>query len=163
VSFPVKRLPVRRAGAGSAVALALVLAGCGSNGSSVSPATQRVEIRDTLGTFLRALAAADGTAACRELTPTGQASVIHAIGPELTNFGINTCAQVVHVTGAQLTPKLRRELTTATVGAVTLAGSSATVQWSAITSPAGDVGAFFGHPKPVRLVEVKGGWEIESL
>jgi hypothetical protein len=145
------------------VALALVLAGCGSSGSSVSPAKQRVEIRNTLSRFLRALATADGTAACRELTPAGQASVIHTIGPELTNFGINTCAQVVHVTGAQLTPKLRRELTTATVGAVMLLGSTATVQWSAITSRAGEVGAFFAHPKPIRLAEVSGSWEIDAL
>jgi hypothetical protein len=49
------------------------------------------------------------------------------------------------------------------VGAVALDGSAATVQWSAITSPFGDVAAYFGHPKPVTLTELAGYWEISSF
>jgi len=113
--------------------------------------------------MLRDLADADGQAACERLTATGQASLIKAIGPELTNFGINDCAQVVHITGRQLSPKLRRELRHATVGRVAVHGSNAIARWSAITSLDGDLAAFFGHPKPVTLVEVDGRWLISGL
>jgi len=147
-------------GGAAALTLAAVLAGCGA---SASPTAQSGEIRDTIRTFMRGLAEADGARACRVLTPAGQASVIKTVGPELKNFGIDTCAQVVHLTGIQLTAKLREELASATVGAVALHGSTATVRWSAITSPGGDVGAFFGNPRPVTLVDVDGVWRISSL
>jgi len=162
MDFRSARLRVRRAGAGAAAALTVValLAGCGT---SVSPATQRAEIRGTLDTFMRELAAGDGTIACERLTSAGQASVIHTIGPELANFGIDTCAQVVHLTGTQLTPRLRGELAGVMVGAVAVHDSTATVRWSAITSPAGDVAAYFGRPKPVTLSNVDGVWRISAL
>ena len=67
------------------------------------------------------------------------------------------------MTGSELTARLRRELASVRVGAVALDGSAATVQWSAITSPFGDVAAYFGHPKPVTLTEPAGYWEISSF
>jgi hypothetical protein len=112
---------------------------------------------------MRELAAANGKVACEGLTAAGQGSLIQTIGPELGNFGIETCAQVVQVTGVQLAPKVRSELASVTVGAVTLHGSTATVQWAAIVSPAGNVASFFGHPKAVQLADVDGFWEISSF
>jgi hypothetical protein len=147
-------------GAVVALAVALLLAGCGA---SVQPAKQRLKIRATLTTFMRELAAANGRVACQGLTPAGQASVINTIGPELGHFGIDTCAQVVEITGGQLTPKLRRELENVTVGSVTLRGSTASVKWAAIVGPSGSVASFFGHRGAVRLLDVHGFWEISSL
>jgi hypothetical protein len=153
---------VGRSALGAVVALALAsqLTGCGK---TVPPATQRVKVRSTLSTFMRELAAANGKVACEGLTAAGQDSLIRTIGPELGNFGIETCAQVVQVTGFQLTAKVRRELASVTVGAVSLHGSTATVQWAAITSPAGNVASFFGHPTAVKLADVDGFWEISSF
>jgi len=112
---------------------------------------------------MREFAAADGTAVCDRLTSRGQESVIQTIGPELTHFGINGCAPVVRVTALQLTRKQRRELRQATVGAVALNGPNATVPWSEISSPGGDVAAYFGRSKPISLVQSNGTWLIDSL
>jgi hypothetical protein len=78
--------------------------------------------------------------------------VIGAIGPELANFGIDTCSQTVAVTGSQLKEKLRQALLGVRVGAISVTGSRASVSWSQITSPGGDLAAFFGHPKTMRLL-----------
>jgi hypothetical protein len=156
---------VRLLVAGALVAFVSLLAACGGGGATTttSPVAQRAEIRGAIRTFLRGLAAADGASACSVLTPAGRKSVIAAIGPELKNFDIHGCEQVVHWTGIQLSAALRRQLKTAVVGAVALAGATATVQWSAITSPAGDVAGFFARRKPLSLVEVDGAWRIGSI
>jgi hypothetical protein len=151
-------------GPAAALALAaLILTGCGGGAKGSSAATQREAVRATLRTFLRELSVGHGQIACEGLTSAGASSVIGVIGPELGNFGINSCAQVVQVTGSQLTSKLRRELASAKIGAVALHGSGATVAWSAITSPGGDVGAYFGHPRPVRFAYLRGYWYISSF
>ncbi|HEX4034952.1 MAG TPA: hypothetical protein VHX66_10965 [Solirubrobacteraceae bacterium] len=142
--------------------LTSLLAGCGG-GSSVPPARQRAAIRATVRTFMRELAIANGKVACEGLTVAGSQSVIATIGPELGNFGINSCAQVVSLTGGQLSAALRRELASVTVGAVALHGSNATVRWSAVTSRFGDVAAYFGHPKAMILSEIRGFWYINRL
>ena len=147
--------------AAALVALALLPAACGSK--QASPAEQQAQVRTAVAGMLHDLAAADGRAVCAGLTEAGQASVIKAVGPELTNFGIDDCDQVVHITGTQLTPKLRAELRHATVGDVSLQGDTATVQWSEIRSPGGDLGAFFGHPRALTLVDVNGTWLVSSL
>jgi hypothetical protein len=148
----------------AAMALAaVILAGCGGGAREPSAAAQRNAVRATLATFLRELSAGHGQIACEGLTAAGASSVIGVIGPELGNFGIDSCAQVVQVTGSQLTPALRRELASVRIGAVALHGSSATVAWSAITSPGGDLGAYFGHPRPVRFAYLNRFWYISSL
>lgn len=154
--------PSRAARAGAlALAAAALIAGCG--GSGVPTATQRALIRATVRTFMRELAIANGTVACEGLTVGGQGNLIGVIGPELGNFGIDSCAQVVQLTGSQLTPRLRAELETVTVGAVAVSGSNATVRWPAITSPRGDVAAYFGHPPPIRLSYIHGFWYISAF
>jgi hypothetical protein len=149
--------------AGAVVVAAVLLAGCGGRGGAPSAATERRAVRATVRTFMRALAAADGASACAALTGSGQSSVIATIGPELGNFGIDSCAQVVQVTGAQLGAGLRRELAGAQVGAVALHGVRATVRWSAVTSPSGDIAAYFGRAEPIDLVETDGSWKISAL
>lgn len=114
-------------------------------------------------TFLRELAVGNGKVACEGLTVSGSASVIATIGPELGNFGINSCAQVVSLTGGQLSAALRRELATVAVGAVALHGSRATVRWSAVRSRFGDVAAYFGHPRALTLSDIRGFWYISRL
>jgi hypothetical protein len=149
---------------GAAIVLLLLASACGAtHAAPPSPAVQLVEVRTTIRAFMRALAAADGNAACSRLTPHGQASVIGAIGPELKNFGVTGCPAVVHMTGIQLSARLRRELRTVRVGAVTLESSSAAVAWSEISSRAGDVAAFFDRRGSVRLEQVGGAWQIDSL
>lgn len=112
---------------------------------------------------MRELALANGKVACEGLTVAGSQSVIATIGPELGNFGINSCVQVVSLTGGQLTAALRRELANVSVGAVALHGASATVRWSAVTSRYGDVAAYFGHPKALILSEIRGFWYLSRL
>ena len=147
--------------AGAVFVAATVLAGCGGGG--VPPGTQRREVRATVRTFIRELAAADGATACAALTSHGESSVIATIGPELGNFGIDSCAQVVHVTGTQLSPALRRELASVQVRAVSLHGARATVRWSAVTSRFGDAAAYFGAARAIELVYADGSWKISSL
>jgi hypothetical protein len=155
--------PVRATATGCllAIALAGVLAGCGS--SRPPSGTQRSAVRATIRTFMSELAAGNGKVACEGLTLGGQSSMIAVVGPELGNFGIDTCAQVVHVTAVELTTSLRRELASVAVGAVELHGTSATVPWSSIHSPAGDVSAYFGHAKPLELDEIRGFWYISRF
>jgi hypothetical protein len=143
------------------VALALLLAGCGAK--HVSQAAQRTQVRTTVVSFLRDFAAGDGQAVCARLTTSGRTSLIKTVGPELANFGITRCDQVVHVTAMQLPAKIRDELRQATVGAVVLKGSTATVEWSEIGSSEGDLGAFFGHPRALTLVAVKDAWLVSAL
>ena len=141
--------------------MALLVCSCGG-ANPVAPSA-RAHIRATIVTFMRELAAANGKVACEGLTDSGQNSVIGAIGPELANFGIDTCAQTVAVTGSQLTAKLRRALLAVRVGSVSVTGSSAIVSWSQITSPSGDLAAFFGHPRTMRLRATGGFWQIDRL
>jgi hypothetical protein len=157
----VARSRATRSWAAALAALALLAAGCGGGG--VSAAAQRKAVRATIVTFMRELAAGDGKVACGGLTAAGQNSVIHAIGPELANFGLFTCDQAVTVTGSQLSARLRRALLEVRVGAVALSGSRASVRWSEVSSAGGDLAAFFGHPPALRLVQTKGFWQIDSL
>jgi hypothetical protein len=143
------------------VALALLLAGCGSK--HVAPTAQRAQVRATVASLLHDFAAGNGQAVCARLTTAGETSLIKTVGPELVNFGITRCDQVVHVTATQLSAQVRNELRHATVGAVALQGGKATVEWSEIRSPEGDLGAFFGHPRPVMLLAVNGVWLVSAL
>jgi hypothetical protein len=152
----------RRGGACALAAVTLAATGCGGSSPAAS-AVARTAVRATIVTFMRELAAADGKVACEGLTTAGQNSVIHAIGPELANFGIFDCAGTVTVTGKQLAPRLRRALLDVHVGAVALAGARASVRWSAVTSPIADLAAFFGHPAMLRLRETDGFWQIDAL
>lgn len=142
-------------------ASALLLAACGS--THAAPAKQRSDVRVTVTGLLRDLAAGNGAAVCARLTTAGRSSLIKAVGPELSNFGITSCEQVVHITGMQLSAQLRSELRHAAVGVVAVHGSRATVRWADVTSPQGDLGAFFGHPPALQLVAANGAWLVSSL
>jgi hypothetical protein len=143
-----------------ACALALLVCACGG---ATEPAHAREHIRATVVTFMRELAVGNGKVACEGLTDAGQNSAIGALGPELANFGIDTCAQTVQVTGAQLSAKLRRELLGVRVGSISVSGTTASVPWSQIASPGGDVADFFGRHGAVRLLYKSGFWFIDSL
>jgi hypothetical protein len=149
-----------RAIAAGAVALAVAACGGGPTGTQ---GDQRAAIRRTIVTFMRELAAGNGMVACEGLTVGGASSLAAAIGPELGNFDISGCVQVVDVSGSELTPQLRTALASVTVGAVRLSGSNATVRWSAVTSPAGDVAAYFGRARWISLVWVKSFWYIDGF
>jgi hypothetical protein len=154
---------LRGAAAGAACALALALCSCGGARKPAAEPSARAHIRATIVTFMLELAAANGKVACEGLTNPGQNSVIGALGPELANFGIDTCSQTVTLTGSQLAPKLRRALEAVRVGSISVAGARARVNWSQITSPDGDLAAFFGHPKTMRLRASEGFWQIDRL
>jgi hypothetical protein len=141
---------------------ALALPAC-SCGAGAPPPHARAHIRATIVTFMRELAAGNGKVACEGLTAAGQNSAIGAIGPELANFGIFTCAQTVQVTGAQLSAKLRRELLAVRVGSISLSGTHASVRWSQITSPGGAGAAVFRRHAAVRLLYSDDFWLIDSL
>jgi hypothetical protein len=154
---------LRQPSAGAACALALLVCSCGGGGGKSAAPSARAHIRATIVTFMRELAAANGKIACEGLTSAGENSVIGAIGPELANFGIDTCSQTVTLTGSQLEAKLRRALLEVRVGSIAVVGTRASVSWSQITSPGGDLAAFFGHPQPMRLLAHDGFWQIDRL
>lgn len=149
----------RRIGACSACALALVLTSCGS----ASPAQDRSAIRKVLTSFLFAVARGAGDTACAHATPAGQQTIVNAVGPELQNFQIYGCADVVYVTGAQMSKANRAILEHAYVGKIALHGSHATVAWSQIASPTGNTSDVFPQRTPIQLTEASGVWLITKL
>lgn len=161
MKVPLRQSPKVQLGACclATLALATLLAGCGG----ASAAKERVDIRHTISSFLFALARGAGEGACAHSTPGGQQEIVSVLGPELQNFDIYGCADVVYVTGAQMKPALRRVLETATVATVNLHGSKASVDWSQVRSPHGNVGAVIGTTKPIRLIDSYGVWLITAL
>jgi hypothetical protein len=141
------------------VGVCSLVAACGSS----SPASQRKAIRAVVTNFLYALAHGDGDVACAHATPSGQQKIVNAIGPELQNFDIYGCADVVYTTGAQMTAAHRKSLETARVGKIALQKSTATIPLSSLTSPDGSVDVVLGTKAPVRLIDSYGVWLIISL
>ena len=139
--------------------MALALTACGG-GPSGSAASQRSAIRRTIATFMREFAAGDAMVACEGLTVGGASSLTTAVGPELGNFGIDGCVAVIRVTASELPSAVRRELSAVTVGAVTLNGSSATVEWSALPR---SVAAYFGSAKPIEMIWEHNFWYINGF
>jgi hypothetical protein len=160
MKVPLRQSPTVRRGACcfATVALATLLAGCGGT----SATKERVDIRHTISSFLSALARGAGDG-CAHATPAGQQEIVSVLGPELQNFDIYGCADVVYVTGAQMKPALRRVLETATVATINLHGDTASVDWSQVRSPHGDVAAVIGTTKPIRLIDSYGVWLITAL
>lgn len=142
-----------------ACALALLAGACGGGADPGA----RSHIRATIVTFMRELATANGKVACEGLTAAGQNAVIGALGPELANFGIDTCAQTVQLTGTQLSARLRQELLAVRVGSISVSGTRASVRWSQISSPDGAPAAFFRRHGSLRLIETGGFWLIDGL
>jgi hypothetical protein len=145
--------------AAASVALAVLLAACGG-GPSGSAASQRTAIRRTIVTFMREFAAGDGMVACEGLTVGGASSLTTAVGPELGNFGINGCVSVIRVTASELPAAVRSALDAVTVGAVTLNGTYATVQWSELPRA---VAAYFASATPIKMIWEHHFWYIDGF
>jgi len=136
-----------------------LLVACGGG----STTGDRAAIRSVLTSFFNALAHGDGRVACAHASPPGQQRIVATIGPELQNFGIYGCADVVYVTGAQMKPAGRRALETARIARITVNGTKATVALSALSSPNGSVAVELDTQAPIRLVDSYGVWLITSL
>jgi hypothetical protein len=149
----------RAAGALAALAAAVALAGCGSP----SPAKERSDIRGVITDFLGALGRGEAYTACAHATPAGQGQIVHVLGPELTNFGINGCLNVLYVIHKDMKRPLREILQTATVGRVQLHGDSATVRWSAVSSPRGELGSAIQQTHPIELTRTNGVWLLTKI
>ena len=139
--------------------LCALLAACGGS----SPSASRAAVRAVLRSFLHAVAKGDGRVACGHGTPAGQQKIVAALGPELQNFDIYGCDDVVYVTGAQMSRANRLRLETARITRVELDGSHATVPLASLTSPHGPISTELGKVGPIRLVESYGVWLITAL
>jgi hypothetical protein len=155
-----RHLATPRQGTAALLTLAAIalLAACGG----ASPA-KRAVIRSVIASYLRGVAHGDGNAACAHATPSGQNKIVSVLGPELQNFDIYGCSDVVYVTGAQMSKQNRRILDSVKVGTVTIDGSTASVDATQITSPYGSAAALIGTTAPIRLVDSYGVWLITQL
>jgi hypothetical protein len=130
----------------------VTLAACGS---AANPDLARV--RQTLTRAFHALAGGDGVTLCSLATSAGQASLSSSV-PH------STCARVVKLVSAQLSPAQKAAMLTAHVGQVTLHGNLATVPETAITSSRGSLKGFLqaGSAPTVLTRQTDGSWKISG-
>jgi hypothetical protein len=134
------------------VTACVTLAACGS---AATPDVAK--IRQTLTRAFHALAGGDGATLCSLATQAGQASLAQAV-PH------STCAQVVKLVSAELSPAQKAAMRSAQVGHVTLQGNRATVPETAITSSKGSLRGFLqAGAAPTRLTkQTDGSWKLSG-
>jgi hypothetical protein len=134
--------------------VSLAIVGCGSSGNSSADTTA---VKQTVSRVLHALGSGDGTTVCALATKDGQAALAKAV-PH------STCAQVVQLVGAHLSPTQKAGLESAKIGKVTLNGDHASVPDSSITSAKGSLKGFLeSGSAPTQLTKQSdGSWRISG-
>ncbi len=130
----------------------LVLAGCG--GGSSAPQSDAAKVKTTIGSYLAAQAAGDGTAACALLTPAGQRQLIGVVAKSSKGLVTQpTCEDAVGLVRTAATPAQLTALEHADVSNVAVSGDRATA----------DVSAGSGLPNgSVTLVRAGSAWLISG-
>lgn len=137
--------------AGVVVAMSLVaLPGCGSSNSDADAA------KDTMKSFLAALATGDGKKACSLADAAGRQRLVAA------GRGRATCEDVIKLIASRLPPKVKEGLENADVKKVTVKGNTATIKDSDIKSSKGDASAFLTGGRPTKLVKEGGKWKLSG-
>jgi hypothetical protein len=133
-----------------AVAAALVvLPGCGGSKSDADQA------KDTMKSFLSALAKGDGKKACSLADASGQARLVAAARGRLS------CEGVIAALARRLPSSVKTGFENAEIMKVTVTGNSATVNGADITASKGDVSGFQGGT-PTKLVKKGGTWKLSG-
>jgi hypothetical protein len=133
------------------LALSLVaLPGCGSSKSDADRA------KDTMKSFLAALAKGDGTKACSLADGSGRARLVQASNSRLT------CAGVIAAISRRLPANVKTALENADVKRVNVTGSTATIKGTDITSSKGSLGGFLSGGTPTKLVKEGGSWKLSG-
>ncbi len=133
----------------AAVIASLVLAACGGGASDAT------NVRQTVARALRALATGDGATLCSLATRAGQASLAGAVPGA-------SCAKVVQLVGAHLSPSLKSALSHVRIGKVTIHGTHADVPNTSITSTRGSLKGFLdaGSEPTLLARQADGSWKI---
>jgi hypothetical protein len=128
----------------AALALAvLVLAGCGGGGKS-----EEDRVRDSVKTYLTALADGDSKKACAQLTP-GQTRRVLAAAKKIPQLRTAKCPEVFDAVSARLGPDEKALLRKVKVTDVTVRGSTATTRLQ-------------GAPRTPELTKSGGRWLISG-
>jgi len=135
------------------LAVSAVLAACGGGGSSSSP--DAAKVKQSITRAFHALAAGDGATLCSLTTAAGQQALASA-APH------STCAKVVALVGAHLTPSQKAALNSVQVNKVTVSADHATVNSSDLTVAHGSLKGFIDSKSaPTRLTkQPDGSWKI---
>jgi hypothetical protein len=134
-----------------ALVAALALAGCGGGGSGDEQA-----VKDTVTTFMSALARGDGATACSKATAAAQ----QRLTAQAAQAGSN-CPAIIAAISKRLPAEVKQGLETAQVKKVTVKGNTATVTDHDITSKSGNLGPFLGSGA-TTLTKVGGSWKLSS-
>jgi hypothetical protein len=134
-----------------AVAAALVvLPGCGGSKSDADQA------KDTMKSFLSAVAKGDGKKACSLADASGQARLVRAAKGRLN------CEGVIAAISARIPANLKTALENADVKKVTINGNTATINDADITSSKGDLSSLLRGGTPTKLVKQGGIWKLSG-
>lgn len=134
-----------------AAAAALALAGCGGGSSGDEQA-----VKDTVTTFMSALARGDGATACAKATAAAQ----QRLTAQAAQAGSN-CQAIISAIASRLPAPVKQGLETAQVKKVTVKGNTATVSDHDISSKSGNLGPFLGGGT-TTLTKVGGSWKLSS-
>ncbi|MGI8506103.1 MAG: hypothetical protein ACR2MK_04745 [Solirubrobacteraceae bacterium] len=137
----------------AALAVSAILAACGGSSSNSSP--DAAHVKQTITRAFHALATGDGATLCSLATADGQRALA-AAAPH------STCAKVVALVGAHLTPSQKAALESVQVSKVTIDGDHATVKSSDLTVAHGSLKGFIDSGSaPTRLAKQSdGSWKI---
>ena len=135
----------------AAVVVSLVLAACGGGASDTAM------VRQTVTRALHALATGDGATLCSLATRSGQASLAGAVPG-------SSCARVIQLVSARLSPSLKSALTSVEVGSVTIHGDRASVPDTSLTSSHGSLQGFLqaGSAPTLLSRQPDGSWKISG-
>jgi hypothetical protein len=132
------------------VAASLVaLSGCGSK----SDADQA---KDTMKSFLSALAKGDGKKACSLADASGQARLVAAAKGRLS------CPGVISALARRLPASVKTGFENAEIKKVTVTGNTATINGADITASKGDVSGFLSGGTPTKFVKKGGTWKLSG-
>lgn len=136
----------------AALAVSASLAACGGGSSSSSDVAK---VKQTITRAFHALATGDGATLCSLATPAGQRALASA-APH------STCAKVVQLVSAHLTPSQKAALESVRVTKVTVSGNQAAVSNTDLTTAHGSLKGFINsRSAPTRLTkQPDGSWKI---
>lgn len=150
----VARVGTLRDGLLAALAVSVLIAGCGGGGSSGNDASK---VEQTVTTAFHALAAGDGATLCGLATPAGQRTLASAL-PH------SNCANVIKLVSLHLTAAEKAALQSVKIKKVTINGDHATVSDADLTSSRGSLKGFIrSGSAPTRLTrQSDGSWKLSG-
>jgi nitrous oxide reductase accessory protein NosL len=135
----------------AALAVSLVIAGCGGGSSEAT------KVEQTVTRAFHALATGDGATLCSLATPAGQKSLAAAV-PH------SSCAAVIKLVSAHLTASQKAGLESLKIKNVTINGDQATINDSDLTTAHGSLKGFIesGSPPTKLTKQSDGSWKLSG-